>query len=537
MGREAVDALIELIESGEARPRRLECAVAIRESCGCRAPLPLPAQGPGEAAEAEAREVPFLAAIGERAAVGDAEGAVRALERALAPGIGDPTLISRWRSLLFGLRAEARIDRPADSAAPEAPSWFDQALARLEEIGRNWEVDRARKAGERNAAIIMRCHGLLGQFSLGRLVRSWDTLSKSLGAPRGYLVLFDGEPEPGGVSVPARSRLVEASPSSQGIVELRFPTERLLPDEIRRRGDCRAWIVAPLVYQEEALGYLLYESGGCEPEAYEMLREIMSSSIKGALLLEEIADNKSGLERQVYFRTIELQEANRGLLDQIELRKELEREVRDISNRTMQAIGQDLHDDLCPYLAGISMFASILEERLALDGSESAEAAREIHELLRGALDRSRRYARTLYPPRLAEEGIASALEELVEAQGKAAGGTSIAFQAEGDFRIDDVDKSLNLFRIVQEALSNALSHSGSDDVIVRLAERNGSLLAEVRDFGRGMSADGPGREASESGRGMGLKIMRYRAEAIGASLEIESLNPGTRVSCVLARG
>jgi signal transduction histidine kinase len=99
------------------------------------------------------------------------------------------------------------------------------------------------------------------------------------------------------------------------------------------------------------------------------------------------------------------------------------------------------------------------------------------------------------------------------------------------------VDRSLNLFRIMQEALTNALRHSGSDDVIVRLVRREGSLLAEVRDFGRGMPGSAPRGAGGERGRGMGLKIMRYRAEAIGARLEVCNLDPGMRISCILADG
>jgi signal transduction histidine kinase len=416
-------------------------------------------------------------------------------------------------------------------------TWLDQALARLAEAGRRLEAERSGRAAERRKAVGRMSLDLLGQFSLDALVRKWEASSRAMGIPKRYLVLFEGSADPGAWAPPARSRLVESSPANGGLVELRFPTERLVPDEIRLRRESPAWIVEPLAYQDEALGYLLFEGGGEDAEAYETLREIMSSAIKGALLLREIRDSERDLERQVYFRTVELQEANRGLLAQIDHRKELEREVQEVSNRTMQAIGQDLHDDLCPHLVGISMLASVLEEGLASAGSASVESAREIHELLRSAIDRSRQFARTLYPPRLAEEGIASALEDLVETQERSAGGVSISLQTEGDCRIGDVDRSLNLFRIMQEALTNALRHSGSDDVIVRLVRREGSLLAEVRDFGRGMPGSAPRGAGGERGRGMGLKIMRYRAEAIGARLEVCNLDPGMRISCILADG
>jgi DNA-binding LacI/PurR family transcriptional regulator/signal transduction histidine kinase len=534
MAAAAVDMLLELLDRGEAASRSIDCRFEPRESCGCDASPPL-----DEAALASERplgeaEAELLGELEERAGKGDALGAMRALERALALRARESAAIPRWRGLLYGVRSRVGSAPGGDAAGSGQITCFDQATARLEEIGRRWEAEGWARAAERRATISWMGNSLLGQFSLVALIRRWEACMKAMGIAKCYLVLFEGGAVPGASHPPARSRLVESSPANGGLVELRFPTERLIPDEIRRRRESPAWIVEPLTYQHEALGYLIVEGRGEDMESYESLREIMSSSIKGALLLEEIADSKSGLERQVYFRTIELQEANSGLLDMIERRKELEREVREISNRTMQAIGQDLHDDLCPHLVGISMLASILEERLARERSKYAGAASEIHGLLRDAVDRSRQFARTLYPPRLAEEGIASAVDELVETMGKSAGGATISLQTEGDCRIDDVDKSLNLFRIIQEALGNALRHSGSDDVIVRMVGSEGRLLAEVRDFGRGIPPGGPGRDAGEKGRGMGLRIMRYRAEAIGARLEICNLDPGTRVSCVL---
>jgi len=536
MAAAAVDMLLELLDEGEAPSRRLECRFAPRESCGCGGSPPLDEADLAKARPLGEAEAELLGALEERAGKDDASGAMRALERALALRARDPDAIPRWRGLLYGIRSRTASRTNAGAEGTRSIAWFDQTLARLEEIGRRWESARASKAAERRATIGWLGLDLLGQFSLDALVRRWEACTKAMGISKCYLVLFEGGARPGASAPPARSRLVESSPAHGGLVELRFPTERLIPDEIRLRRESPAWIVEPLTYQDEALGYLIVEGRGEDLDSYEMLREIMSSAVKAALLMEEIRDNESGLERQVYFRTIELEEANRGLLGQIEQRKILEREIQEVSNRTMQAIGQDLHDDLCPHLVGISMLASVLEESLASAGSASVESVREIHELLRSAIDRSRQFARTLYPPRLAEEGIASALEDLVETQGRSAGGVSISLQTEGDCEIDDIDRALNLFRIVQEALTNALRHSGSDDVIVRLVRKDDSLLAEVRDFGRGITAADPAATAGR-GRGMGLRIMRYRAEAIGARLEVRNLDPGMRVSCVLPNG
>ena len=115
----------------------------------------------------------------------------------------------------------------------------------------------------------------------------------------------------------------------------------------------------------------------------------------------------------------------------------------------------------------------------------------------------------------------------------------AVDFLASPDFSVPDTDCALQVYRIVQEALNNALKHSESDRVEVRLFRDHPSdtLIAEVTDYGRGIPA-------TLSGEGMGLRIMRYRAEKAGVDLRIEPLSSahaggrpsGTRVSCRIKR-
>ena len=99
-------------------------------------------------------------------------------------------------------------------------------------------------------------------------------------------------------------------------------------------------------------------------------------------------------------------------------------------------------------------------------------------------------------------------------------------FETEGDCRGEPPDRRLQMFRIVQESLANALKHSGTDVVRVRLArDGDGGMTASVTDFGQGL---GP----HPSGRGLGLGIMRHRADAAGLELRFESMDPGLKVVC-----
>jgi signal transduction histidine kinase len=213
---------------------------------------------------------------------------------------------------------------------------------------------------------------------------------------------------------------------------------------------------------------------------------------------------------------------------EIERRMHLEQEVLEISNRTMQKIGQDLHDDLCQHLAGIAMHATVL--RAGLSGSDPAAipSIERIGTLLEDSIARAKQIARGLYPAGLEEHGLVSAVEELVESA-RSKYPAIIEFRASPDFLLSDTNRALQVYRIIQEALANALKHSGSERVEVRLfrEEVRGAarLVAEVSDYGVGLPKQ-------IRGEGMGLRIMRYRAENAGAALEFERIDPGTRVTC-----
>lgn len=408
---------------------------------------------------------------------------------------------------------------------PSEPPSPDLAAETASQLELKREVGKANRASERFAMTRECGVRLLGTFSIDAVVREWELSIRSMGVRKGCLVLFKGPVEPGGRVVPERSRLVASVPGpARGVAYREFPTSLLLPPGIEEAEGRASWTVEPLAYQDEALGYLLIECGAESRGVYETLRQEVSSALKGALLMEEIRAHRNDLERQVSARTAELRRANEDLRSQIERRKVLEREVQEISNRTMQSIGQDIHDDLCQHLAGVSMLAAVVEETLATTGSVAIDSIREIRELLESSVSRSRQYATTLYPPDLRSSGLVSSLEGLVESMRRTSGGMEISFQAEGEPRIEDPSRGLQLYRIVQEALSNAARHSGSDIVVLRVFAREGMLVAEVRDFGRGIE---PGLATG----GMGLRIMRYRAESIGARLEVRNLEPGVCVS------
>jgi len=496
----ALDLLVSKIEGWNPDSWTYDCELVVRQSCGCPPPLPLARP------RTEGRPHPARAALEAAALANDAGAVLELISRDLAPQWGRFEALEAWRDRILGLQSRA---------PGPGPQWSDQALAWLTDEELRWE--RESQMVRQQASEEVRVHSvrLLGMLRLDAIVRHGEDHFPSLGISRSYLVLFDPATGAPRTEPPATARwLTTTGTPDRSLREVRFDTAALVPPGDEFDWGPRGWLVEPLVYQDEALGYLLLEGGSDEALDFETLREALSTAVKGALLVEEVRNHQKNLALQVKARTREL--------------KAVHRDLQEVSNRTMQTIGQDIHDDLCQHLVGISMLTSVVEETLRARGTVAPEAVAEIRQLTDQAVTRSRQFARTLYPPGLGEHGLVSALEDLVDTMGRPQG--TITFSTQGDCRVVHPDHALQLFRIVQESLSNALRHSGSEVILVRLVRTAEGLLAEVRDFGRGLA---PGAVGS----GMGTRILKDRAESIGARLEIYNLEPGVCVSCFLETG
>ncbi|MFZ7127963.1 MAG: cache domain-containing protein [Desulfobacterales bacterium] len=207
--------------------------------------------------------------------------------------------------------------------------------------------------------------------------------------------------------------------------------------------------------------------------------------------------------------------------------KRLEKEVMDIGDRERQMIGQDLHDDLCPHLIGIEGLAKVLKSRLDSQESASAGLAGQIAGLIKEAITKTRQLARGLCPVYLVDHGLEYSLRELAM-KTESIFGVSCEFQCRAPVVIGDNLKATHLFHIAQEAVHNAIRHGKARRVVIDLHAGSDGLVMVVSDDGSGMT------NAVEM-RGMGLRIMGFRAKMIDASLDIRSENgAGTRVRVAL---
>jgi PAS domain S-box-containing protein len=207
-------------------------------------------------------------------------------------------------------------------------------------------------------------------------------------------------------------------------------------------------------------------------------------------------------------------------------RKRLEREILEISDQERRRIGQDLHDGLCQHLAGIELMSQVLEQKLAAKSKADAARVGDISRYVRDAIGQTRSLARGLSPVTLESEGLASALQELASNTEKMFGITChvMAPQA-GHVHAPAVET--HLYRIAQEAVSNAIKHGKAREVRIQLEVTPERTLLSVTDDGTGIPEPPP------RNGGMGLRIMDYRAGMIGGVLSIQrNSRVGTTVRC-----
>ena len=215
-----------------------------------------------------------------------------------------------------------------------------------------------------------------------------------------------------------------------------------------------------------------------------------------------------------------------GIAEDITDRRRLEREILEISDREQARIGQDLHDGLCQQLVSLGFDNHSLEQRLAAREGPEAADVRKMGELIDDAITEARALSHGLFPVQLEADGLRLALQQLADG---ASSRSRIRCRLECPQPVSVRDNTVatHLYRIAQEAVNNAIKHSRGSSIVIQLKTGRDRLELNVSDNGIG-----PGK-ASASAGGLGLHIMKYRAQTIGGTLKIEPApGRGTSVSC-----
>lgn len=236
---------------------------------------------------------------------------------------------------------------------------------------------------------------------------------------------------------------------------------------------------------------------------------------------------KAELELRVEERAAELTAANEKIVAQMQERLRLENALLDISEQEQRRLGQDLHDGLCQSLSGLALMGRSLTKTLEERGlHDLAAQAQRLAGLIHESAEEARDAARGLHPVVMDSEGLVSALHELAA---RTHGQVRCRLRCERVVPIADNGTALHLYRIAQEAVVNALKHANARCITLSLRMREHVLLLGVSDDGRGMP------EVLLKNHGMGIRLMQYRADVIGADFSIRRRrNGGTRITCAL---
>ena len=192
-------------------------------------------------------------------------------------------------------------------------------------------------------------------------------------------------------------------------------------------------------------------------------------------------------------------------------------------------IAREIHDTLAQGLAGIIVQLQAADAWMGRELDRSREALRQATELARSSLQEARRSVWDLRPEGLQRAGLAGAIrDELARVRERSGIRTSLRLRGLRG-RSLPAQLEVTVFRIVREAVGNAVRHGSPTEVTVQLSWRHGRLQVVVADDGRGFDPSGPSRQGS-----FGVTSMRERAACAGGELALDS-RPGGGTRVVLA--
>jgi len=235
-------------------------------------------------------------------------------------------------------------------------------------------------------------------------------------------------------------------------------------------------------------------------------------------LLRSLRNIQDTLEQRVRERTAILS-------SELAERKRLEKEILVISEREQRRIGLDIHDSLCQHLTGTALAEQFLVEKLTARSAPEVEDADRVVGLIEDAISMARGLAMGLSPIETEGDGLLTALTDLA-AHFSSQFKVCCRFSFAEPVLIHDSAVTTHLYRIVQEAVHNAIRHGRARNIEIHLAENSSIITLAIRDDGCGLPDGNP------SSQGMGLRNMKYRASMIGGSVTLDRANPGTVVNC-----
>jgi signal transduction histidine kinase len=242
----------------------------------------------------------------------------------------------------------------------------------------------------------------------------------------------------------------------------------------------------------------------------------------------ELRQANEQLEERVEERTEQLSEINQLLQVKIEERAQMARDILNISGTERARIGRELHDSIGQEMVAVTFLCRAVEDSLVEQNSSEADGVGRISRQVESVIDGMKRIVRGLLPVDIMDKGLVVALTLLMR-ESEAMYGIKCSFNCDDEdgLRISNNALATNIYRIAQEAVNNAAKHAGAKRIDVSLSINNARGVLRVSD-------DGHGIEHKDGHAGMGLNIMRYRAELARGSLSIKTDSEhGTEIVCL----
>lgn len=205
----------------------------------------------------------------------------------------------------------------------------------------------------------------------------------------------------------------------------------------------------------------------------------------------------------------------------------LKRAIVDVSTIEQEKIGRDVHDNLGQRLTGINLLVSDLQRKVSINDKKTGQKLTQVMDQISLAIGETRNISHGLSPILFPPQKLQDALIDLIAMADKANIENECEFSKVLD--VPDNTVAVQIYRIAQEAMNNAIKYSEATHILLQLKEHSDKMMLVIQDNGVGIELN-----ENKDNWGMGLKIMQYRASSINANLVIESSpNNGTTVRCL----
>lgn len=469
--------------------------------------------------------------------------------------------LSQWQDVISMLRRRLHSRFGDTMRSARAENLWHQARVFIGEAMRKALAQRQLQVDQQNITVRIFGQALMTTLDFDTLLHIIAERMPDLGIPACYIALYE-DPQPYEYPRPAPewSRLVLAYHQTESslscdhvevdVSERRFPSRWLLPPELWPRDRRYTWIIEPLYFQNDQLGFAVLEMGAAEGPVYETVREQVSSALKTVLLFQEqkraetaLAQAYTHVEQQVRERTRELEqeisERKQAQAMQQTLIAELE-----AKNTELERFTYTVSHDLKSPLITISGFAGFLEqdvlagdvERAREDMAHINAAIARMQRLLGELLELSR-IGRIMNPPE--EVAFADIVHEAIEMVRGHIEARGVEVEIAPDLPIVFGDR-VRLVEVVQNLLDNACKFMGEQprprvEIGTCGTDTDGKPILFVRDNGIGIDPQHHDKifslfnklDPQSEGTGIGLALVKRIVETHGGRIWVESPGKG----------